>query len=88
VATAESTTSSKREKRIAASPTGHKGYVFSNAWVHQTVESMCIALMVDPQGDSEIIKAQELMRATWSAGFRSSLRADARWLPANRVHSG
>jgi DUF1680 family protein len=42
----------------------HKGYVFSNAWVHQTVESMCIALMVDPQGDAEIIKAQEQMRAT------------------------
>jgi hypothetical protein len=42
----------------------HKGYVFSNAWVHQTVESMCIALMVDPQGDQEIIHAQELMRAT------------------------
>ena len=43
---------------------GHKGFVFSNAWVHQTVESMCIALMVDPQGDTEIIKAQEMMRAT------------------------
>jgi DUF1680 family protein len=42
----------------------HKGYVFSNAWVHQTVESMCISLMVDPQGDPEIIKAQELMRTT------------------------
>lgn len=42
----------------------HKGYVFANAWVHQTVESMCIALMVDPQGDAEIIKAQELMKAT------------------------
>ena len=42
----------------------HKGYVFSNAWVHQTVESMCIALMVDPQGDPEIIQAQESMRAT------------------------
>src|SRR5580698_10387230 len=42
----------------------HKGYVFSNAWVHQTVESMCIALMVDPQGDLAIVKAQELMRAT------------------------
>jgi DUF1680 family protein len=42
----------------------HKGYVFSNAWVHQTVESMCIALMVDPQGDREIIQAQDLMRAT------------------------
>ena len=42
----------------------HRGYVFSNAWVHQTVESMCIALMVDPQGDPEIIKAQEKMKAT------------------------
>lgn len=42
----------------------HKGYVFSNAWVHQTVESMCIALMVDPQGDQEIMQAQEMMRGT------------------------
>ena len=42
----------------------HKGYVFSNAWVHQTVESMAIALMVDPQGDPAIIKAQERMKAT------------------------
>jgi len=42
----------------------HKGYVFSNAWVHQTVESMCIALMVDAQGDRDILGAQELMRAT------------------------
>lgn len=42
----------------------HKGYVFSNAWVHQTVEAMCIALMVDAQGDAEILKAQERMRNT------------------------
>ncbi len=42
----------------------HKGYVFSNAWVHQTVESMCIALMVDPQGDPEIISAQQHMQET------------------------
>lgn len=42
----------------------HKGYVFANAWVHQTVESMCIALMVDPKGDPSIIAAQEKMRAT------------------------
>jgi DUF1680 family protein len=42
----------------------HKGYVFSNAWVHQTVESMCIALMIDPQGDPDMIKAQEKMSAT------------------------
>ncbi|MFO1487629.1 MAG: glycoside hydrolase family 127 protein [Verrucomicrobiota bacterium] len=42
----------------------HLGYVFANAWVHQTVESMCIALMVDPRGDAEIIAAQEHMKAT------------------------
>jgi DUF1680 family protein len=42
----------------------HKGYVFANAWVHQTVEAMCIALMVDPKGDAEIIAAQEKMKAT------------------------
>ncbi|MEW5982766.1 MAG: beta-L-arabinofuranosidase domain-containing protein [Acidobacteriota bacterium] len=42
----------------------HKGYVFSNAWVHQTVESICLALMVDPRGDQEIIAAQAKLRAT------------------------
>jgi DUF1680 family protein len=42
----------------------HKGFVFSNAWVHQTVESMSIALMIDPQGDQEIIAAHNKMRAT------------------------
>jgi DUF1680 family protein len=42
----------------------HKGYVFSNAWIHQTVEAMCIALMVDPQGDQEIVAAQEKMKKT------------------------
>ena len=42
----------------------HKGYVFSNAWVHQTVEAMSIALMIDPQGDPEIMRAHEKFRAT------------------------
>jgi uncharacterized protein len=42
----------------------HKGYVFSNAWVHQTIEAMSIALMVDPQGDKDIIAAQEKMKRT------------------------
>lgn len=42
----------------------HKGYVFSNAWVHQTVEAMSLALMIDAKGDKEILAAQEKMRAT------------------------
>jgi uncharacterized protein len=52
-------------KALHGEPHGsHKGQVFSNAWVHQTVESMSIALMIDPQGDPDIIRAQEKMRAT------------------------
>ena len=52
-------------KALRGEPHGkHKGYVFSNAWVHQTIEAMCIALMVDPKGDTEIIAAQEKMRVT------------------------
>ena len=41
-----------------------RGYVFANAWVHQTVEAMSIALMVDAQGDQEILAAQDKMKAT------------------------
>lgn len=52
-------------KALRGEPHGkHKGYVFSNAWVHQTVESMCIALMVDPKGDQEIVDAQAHMQKT------------------------
>jgi DUF1680 family protein len=52
-------------KALRGKPHGpQKGAVFANAWVHQTVESMSIALMVDPQGDPEIIQAQKKMRAT------------------------
>jgi DUF1680 family protein len=50
-------------KALRGEPHGrHLGYVFSNAWVHQTVESMCIALMVDPQGDPDIIATQAKLR--------------------------
>ncbi|MGJ5816370.1 glycoside hydrolase family 127 protein [Paludibaculum fermentans] len=52
-------------KALRGEPHGlHKGYVFSNAWVHQTVEAMSIALMVDAQGDPEIVAAHKKMRAT------------------------
>jgi DUF1680 family protein len=52
-------------KALRGEPHGkHKGYVFSNAWVHQTVESICLSLMIDPQGDKEIIDAQTRMKAT------------------------
>lgn len=48
----------------------HRGYVFSNAWVHQTIESICLGLMVDAQGDAEMLQAQ--------AGLRQTLE---RWIP-------
>lgn len=52
-------------KKLRAEPAGeHKGYVFSNAWVHQTVEAMSVALMIDPQGDADIAAAQEKFKAT------------------------
>ncbi|HEX3746236.1 MAG TPA: beta-L-arabinofuranosidase domain-containing protein [Bryobacteraceae bacterium] len=52
-------------KKLRGEPAGfHKGYVFSNAWVHQTVEAMSIALMIDPAGDPEIAIAHERFRAT------------------------
>ena len=52
-------------KRLRGESAGvHKGYVFSNAWVHQTVEAMSIALMVDAQGDPEILKAHDKFRTT------------------------
>ncbi|MGE5487394.1 MAG: glycoside hydrolase family 127 protein [bacterium] len=52
-------------KKLRGEPAGlHKGFVFSNAWVHQTVEAMSLALMVDANGDPEIEKAQAKFRAT------------------------
>jgi DUF1680 family protein/alpha-L-arabinofuranosidase len=41
---------------------GHVGAVFANAYVHNTVESMCVALVVDPQDDEEIISGQKAIR--------------------------
>ncbi len=42
----------------------HVGYPFANAWVHQTVEAICLALMVDPKDDPAMLQAQKKMRAT------------------------
>jgi len=42
----------------------HRGYVFSNAWIYNTIESICLAMMVDPGGDKEIVKAQKAMKET------------------------
>ncbi|MEO5711960.1 MAG: beta-L-arabinofuranosidase domain-containing protein [Luteolibacter sp.] len=52
-------------RKLAGQPHAkHIGYPFSNAWVLNIIESMCVAMELDPQGDAEIIKAQASMRKT------------------------
>ena len=48
-------------RKLAGQPAGggHVGYPFSNAFVHNTVEAMCVAMMFDAEGDPEIIAAQK-----------------------------
>ncbi len=49
--------------KLAGRPAArHRGAPWANAYTHNTVESMCLALMYDPQGDAEIIAAQEAIR--------------------------
>jgi len=51
-------------KKLSGQSAGmHRGYVFSNAYVFNTLEAMCYALMVDPKGDPEILGAQKAIRA-------------------------
>jgi len=50
--------------KLAGQPaTRHVGYPFANAYVHNAVESMSVALSTDAQGDADILKAQDAMRA-------------------------
>jgi hypothetical protein len=91
--------------KLAGKPhDSHRGYVFSNAWVYNTIEAMCVALMVDPQGDREVIEAQKLMKATLSGWIPKVLAAQEpdgyiqtaftlsdwqRWSPRHRgAHEG
>jgi uncharacterized protein len=62
--------------KLAGKPHGpHHGPVWANAWVHQTVESICLALMIDPQGDAEIAVAQEKMKTTLEKWIPSIIAA-------------
>jgi DUF1680 family protein len=51
-------------KNAGATDAKHVGPVFSDGWFYNIVESMCLAQMVDPQGDQEIIAAQAALRKT------------------------
>ena len=50
------------------SAAAHVGYWFSNAYVHNVLQSMIRAVMLDPQGDAAIISAQNNFR-TWIANW-------------------
>ncbi len=70
------------------------GAPFANAWVYNTLQSRCLALEIDPEGDPEIMAAQAAMRKTvseWVAiilgaqepdGYlhtQYTIRAERRW---------
>jgi uncharacterized protein len=82
----------------------HRGYVFSNAWVLQLIEAICLALMVDAPDDPEIVQAQQKMKATledWIPKILAAQEPDGylqtaytlsdreRWSPRHRAdHEG
>jgi DUF1680 family protein len=50
--------------KLAGKPFDRRqGPPWSDAYVHNTVESMCLALVVDPQGDAQLLAAQKAIRA-------------------------
>ena len=51
-------------KNAGATDAKHIGPVFSDGWFYNIVESMCLAQMVDAQGDQEIITSQKALRKT------------------------
>lgn len=62
-------------KKLAGQPAKHTGPVFANTWAYNTFESMCLALLVDPQGDAEMARAQAAMRKTLEAWIPKFLGA-------------
>ncbi len=52
------------KKRMGEPGQHQTGAPFANAWVYNTLESMCLALMVDPQGDPEIVTSQRALHTT------------------------
>ena len=66
-------------RKLAGQPARHVGAVFANTAVYNTLESMCIALVVDAQGDEEILQAQAALRKTledWIPKILSAQESD------------
>ncbi len=55
----------------------HIGPVFADGWFYNIVESMCLAQLIDPQGDQEIITSQAAMRKTLDEWIPKILSAQA-----------
>ena len=62
-------------KVIRGEPHGkYTGAPWSDAYVYNTVEAICLALAVEPDGDAELAQAQAALRAKVRSGSRSSSR--------------
>jgi len=64
-------------KNAGATDAKHIGPVFSDGWFYNIVESMCLAQMIDPQDDPEIIQAQAALRRTLDDWIPKILGAQA-----------
>jgi DUF1680 family protein len=66
-------------KLAGKSYSAHVGHPFADQYVINTVESMCAAFMIDPQGDTAIINAQNAMKsklADWIPKILSAQESD------------
>jgi hypothetical protein len=61
--------------KLAGKDAKHVGAPFANAWVYNTLEAMCLALLLDPQGDTEIQRTQASMRKTVESWVTKMLKA-------------
>ena len=66
------------------SPGKYTGAPWSDAYVYNTIEAICLALAVDPAGDAELIQAQAALRAKIEQWIPIILAAQ---LPDGYIHS-
>lgn len=64
---------------LAGKDAKHIGPPFANAWVYNTLEAMCLAVLADFDGDEEVQRAQTRMRQTieqWAVKMLSAQEPD------------
>ena len=62
----------------------YTGAPWSDAYVYNTVEAICLALAIEPEGDKELAEAQAHLREKMRSGFRSFW--PRRWTAAISIH--